>query len=64
MICRLNEIFNDAKDIPANRDEEIEVHKDMSIDQLIQASEEVPKVVEDVPRDVEEKKESQVRSWM
>ena len=64
MICRLNEIFNDAKDIPANRDEEIEVHEDMSIDQLIQASEEVPKVFEDVPRDVEEKKESQVRSWM
>ena len=64
MICRLNEIFNDAKDIPANRDEEIEVHEDMSIDQLIQASEEVPKVVEDVPGDVEEKKESQVRSWM
>ncbi|CAB4032458.1 fantom-like isoform X1, partial [Paramuricea clavata] len=58
----LNEIFNDAKDIPANRDEEIEFHKDMSIDQLIQASEEVPKVVEDVPRDVEEKKESQLSS--
>jgi hypothetical protein len=58
MICRLNEIFNDAKDIPANRDEEIEVHEDMSIDQLIQASEEVPKVVE------EKIKESQVRSWM
>ncbi len=37
------------------------MHKDMSIDELIQASEEVPRVVEDVPSDVEDKKASEVR---
>ena len=61
MIYRSNEVLNDVKDLPGSRDEEIIVHKDMSIDELIQASEDVPKVVEDIPKGDEEKKEQEVR---
>ena len=61
MICRSNEFLNDVKDLPGPRDEEIDVNKDMSIDELIQASEDVPRVIEDAAKLVEEKKEPEVR---
>ena len=59
MIFRSAEIVHDTqvKEKPASHHEEIEVHKDMSIDELIQASEEVHKVAEDVPKEEEMKVE-------
>ena len=45
---------------PPGQDEDIVVHKDMSIDELIQASEEQPKAIEDILTDEDERKKLEV----
>ena len=64
MFSRSAEILDDTQvknTAPGSRQEEVEVHKDMSIDELIQASEEMHNVDEDLPG--EEKTKAEVRYW-